>query len=154
MPEIRLCPKYDLPPRRGRAQYLAPYENVNECSHLAIRRRQEALSSARTGKNYSFSSSLGGCIQDLRSAYYERKNFTGEEESSSDSLLLRECVFLILWDLTDCTKLRIILHPTPGAEHAILELSILLRSAAEYQAKNGKVSKNQSWIGEKDKMLI
>jgi hypothetical protein len=154
MPEIILCPKYDLPPRRDKTQDLAPYENVNERSHLAIKQRQEALSSALTGNNYSFSSSLDGCIQDLRSAYSERKNFTGEEESSSDSLFLRECVFLILWGLTDCTKLRTILHPTPGAEHAVLELSILLRSAAEYQAKNGKVSKNQSWIGEKDKILI
>jgi hypothetical protein len=142
IPEMRLCPEYDCIVQIYRTNDLEPYEHVNECSELAVKRRREALSLTLGGNICSPSLSLHECMQDLKSAYSKRKDFSGEEESSSDSILLHQCVFFILWDFADCIKLQTIQYPkNPRAKISILKASILLRPAAEYQAKDGKVSK-------------
>lgn len=85
MPEIKLCPLHDpvgpfwyQTDLRG-GDDMTPYIHANECSRLAIRRRQEALDNIPTHGLSLFPETAGevkGFLQSLESLYPKHEDFS------------------------------------------------------------------------------
>jgi hypothetical protein len=146
MPELKLCRLHDpdfpleLFPCGSETrvissvQDLSPYECVNARSKRSMERRQEALNSALTdGDSFIWpDSGLDQFVQDLEPFCSNHRETSEEDKSRFGALMpLHECIFFIAWEARDHLKSQLILGPNS----TLLEELILLRSAADYQAK-------------------
>ncbi|KAF4627878.1 hypothetical protein G7Y89_g10271 [Cudoniella acicularis] len=142
MPDIKLCPRHD-------PYYLdyvwrysiqlsgskeEPWIHANESSQRAIARRQEALADI-LANDLSLPEEDNEFKIFLRSLQLFPSECRGP--SNIDNALrtalvpLYECIYSIVWEVTDCPKMQSIF----GRKHPMLQEFVLLRSAANYQAK-------------------
>jgi hypothetical protein len=148
MPDIKLCPCYRDPcalfqhpiPVSGSEE--ESWIHANECSQRAIARRQEALADILANDLFL----LPGEVDEFKTFLKSLQLFPSECRGPSNIdntfrtalVPLHECIYSIVWEVTDCPKLQSIF----GKKHPMLQEFVILRSAANYQATHETVSDN------------
>jgi len=142
MPEIELCPSRssDLAwlGRNNTGVETITHEKVNDLSQRATESRQKALTEAKEDFDFRFPQPTSDTVrffQSLQLSYLTRRKSSADDPVYLSSLLpLHECIFLIVWEAKDQVQ------STFKASLQMPETLVLLRSAADYQAKWETVS--------------
>jgi len=126
------------PPDITKDTYTKVCEQINAYSKQTLQRRHDAISAPQKADfmppPHSASKDF---LQSLQMSQPSHTKVSGPDLEPLSSLSpLNECIALIVWEAIDCPRLQSIL----GMKQGSLDKLVLLRAAANYQARNTSVS--------------